>query len=542
MDSSDAAGVDLHAFHARDLGATLVAIEDRFVWDVGPTLEIATVLEQAASALGDAEAVTRARLCQANMWMRKGDVAGAARRAWEVEQWAVDHDRPMVRARAHLVLAAVHGHLGDPATSLEHSILAVEYLDDTATVHAQVWHRAKLADALAEAGSMDAARIRFAQAEDLAASHGENRLHMAVLNNFAYSEFIGGAHQRAQAVAERLRRMADRYGFDLDPADLDTIGCIQIENGLFAEAEQTLLGCIALHSEGRHDDADALAEYLLTLSRAQRGLGRTDLAQAALDASRALCDERDLGDVIVRVHREQAELHAARGEFAEAYAEHQAFFRAHEQRHSAQREAQARTRQAMFETAEARDEAARFREQARRDPLTGLRNRRYVDEHLPALVADPSSPVTIALLDLDHFKRINDTRSHDAGDQVLVIVAGLLESQVAAGNPGGFVARMGGEEFLVVLPGAPYADAVAHLQRIREAIRSHAWAEITGGLPVTASIGAAGTHGRAETNRQKLLSTADANLYSAKNGGRDQVVSGLENHSGRRAFRDATPA
>ena len=65
--------------------------------------------------------------------------------------------------------------------------------------------------------------------------HGENRLHMAVLNNFAYSEFVSGAHQRAQAVAERLRRMADRYGFDLDPADLDTIGCIQIENGLFRE-------------------------------------------------------------------------------------------------------------------------------------------------------------------------------------------------------------------------------------------------------------------------------------------------------------------
>ena len=156
--------------------------------------------------------------------------------------------------------------------------------------------------------------------------------------------------------------------------------------------------------------------------------------------------------MLVRVHQEQAELHAARGEFAAAFAVHKVFFAAYNDLHSEQREAQARTRQAMFETAEARQEAERFREQARRDPLTGLRNRRYVDEQLPGLIdADPE--LTVAIVDLDRFKRVNDLLSHDVGDQVLVLVAKLLETELAAVSPDGFVARMGGEEFLMVLPG-----------------------------------------------------------------------------------------
>lgn len=523
---------------AARLEAELLAIEDRFVWDVNVTMEIATASERAAEALGAEELVVRARLCQANMWMRRGEVAAAVRRTWEVEHWASEHDRSIVRARAQLVLSEVHRHLGDPATSLEHAVRAVEYLDDTATIHATVWHRAKLAGALAEVGSMDAARTRFAQAEQLASSHGEYRLHMAVLNNFAYSEFSAGAPERAQRVAERLQGMAARYHIELDPADLDTIGCIQIENGQFAQAEQTLISCIALHSQGHHDDVDALAEYLLTLARARRGLGVTDRAQDALDRSRALCTERGLGEVLVRVQQEQAELHAARGEFAEAYATYKAFFSAYEQLHSAQREAQARTRQAMFETTEARQEAERFREQARRDPLTGLHNRRYVDEQLPLLIADPVTAVTIAILDLDHFKRVNDRLSHHVGDQVLVTVSQLLESALASSMLAGFVARMGGEEFLIALPGATTAEAVAGMEAVREVIRSHPWREVIGELTVTVSIGVASTKDMITPNQSQLLAAADRNLYAAKQRGRDQVVSGVRDNGRRRTHRD----
>jgi diguanylate cyclase (GGDEF)-like protein len=364
---------------------------------------------------------------------------------------------------------------------------------------------------------------------------------MGMLNNYAYTEFQIGDHQRAQEVAERLQALATEHGFELDPAVLDTIGAIEIENGRFAEAEQTLLECIRRHGDGRHEDADALAEYLLTLARAQRGLGATDRAQVSLDASRALCVERELGDVLVRVHQEQAELHAVRGEFAEAFAAHKLFFGAYHKLHSLQREAQARTRQAMFETVEARQEAERFREQARRDPLTGLRNRRYVDEQLPRMIEDDPA-LTLAIVDLDHFKRVNDLLSHDVGDQVLVQVAKLLETELAAVCPDGFAARMGGEEFLIVLPGTSVVMATRRLDGIRRAVSCFDWTEITHGVPVTVSIGVAGRAEAAVATQPALLSTADRNLYAAKHGGRDQVVSSVTGAVRQRTIRDSAPA
>jgi diguanylate cyclase (GGDEF)-like protein len=223
------------------------------------------------------------------------------------------------------------------------------------------------------------------------------------------------------------------------------------------------------------------------------------------------------------VHQEQAELHADRGEFAEAFAVHKTFFHAYHNLHSLQREARTRTRQAMFETVEARQEAERFREQARRDPLTGLRNRRFVDETLPALIgSDPG--LVVALVDLDHFKQINDRLSHNVGDQVLTRVAGILSDGVAAACPAGFTARMGGEEFLIVLPGTSPGRAAAVLDGIRRAVRDHGWRELTGGLPVTVSIGIAASADMSAPTQPTLLSTADSRLYAAKHAGRDRVV------------------
>ena len=533
--------MDRRGIDAERLSATLTEIEDQYLWDADACLATASGIEQQALALCDDRLATRARLCQANMLMRKGEVAAATRQIWKIHRWATDRDDTIVRARTHLVWANIHRHLGDAAQALEHSVLAVELLDDTATPHMRVWHRAKLADALGYAGSMEAARLRYAQAEELAIAHDLPRLRMGMLNNYAYTEFAAGENGRAQEVARRLQQVAESHHFELDPAVLDTIGAIEIENGKYLDAERTLQEAVRRHRRGNYEDADALAEYMLTLARAQRFLRATDRAQVSLDASRRLCVERGLGEVLVRVHQEQSELHAARGEFAEAFAVHKVFFAAHNALHSAQREAQARTRQAMFETAEARQEAARFREQARRDPLTGLHNRRFIDEQLPDLI-DAGAPLTVAIVDLDHFKRVNDQLSHDVGDQVLVRVAKLLEAELAAVSPNGFVARMGGEEFLMVLPGADVPEATAQLEGVRRAVRTHHWGELTRGLPVTVSVGVAGRYDTATPTQASLLSTADRNLYVAKHAGRDRVISGTARDGLHRSYRDGASA
>jgi diguanylate cyclase (GGDEF)-like protein len=131
-------------------------------------------------------------------------------------------------------------------------------------------------------------------------------------------------------------------------------------------------------------------------------------------------------------------------------------------------------------------------------------------------------PLSLLLVDLDHFQRINDTRSHAVGDEVLRQVAGLLQS--ATGElPGGIAARMGGEEFLVLLPGMDRAEGTERLERLRRDIAAHPWADVTDGISVTVSVGVASAPTDA-TARADLLSVADENLYRAKRAGRDQVV------------------
>ncbi|MBB4764871.1 diguanylate cyclase [Amorphoplanes digitatis] len=526
---------------AEELSTALLVLEEQHVTDAEASYATAVELERQAAALGDGHLLARARVCRGNMLIRTGDLAGAARAVYGVQAWATAHGNRRLRARVHAACATIEELAGDTAKGLEHSLSAVELLDGTATAYMQVWYRVRLADGLAFNGDMEAARLRYRQAETLARELRQWERLMRVLNNWASSEHVAGEFPRARDVARRMREHAAAHGLDLDPVALDTIGAIQIENGEFAEAEQTMLACIARHEAGEIDSANDLAHYLVTLARARRGLGATGRAQASLDASRALCVARDLPEVLVRVHQEQAELHSVRGEHAEAFAAHKVFAAAREEWRVRQEQGTALIRHTMFEVAEAREEAARFREQARRDPLTGLRNRRYIDEELPALIAaDPD--LSVAVCDIDHFKRINDELSHDVGDQVLVQVAKLLETELAAVAPDGFVARLGGEEFLLVLRATPVDLAVRRLDRIRRAIGDHGWHATTGGLPVTVSIGVAGAGETYPRSQSAALSAADRNLYAAKHAGRDRVVSGTPPEPRPRAYRDrATP-
>jgi two-component system cell cycle response regulator len=159
------------------------------------------------------------------------------------------------------------------------------------------------------------------------------------------------------------------------------------------------------------------------------------------------------------------------------------------------------------------------------DPLTGLHNRRYMTSQLDALVAravHDGRPVSALLLDIDHFKKINDSFGHDAGDEVLREFAVRLASNVRAVD---LPCRYGGEEFVVVMPETSLDDA----ERIAERIRMHvsgAPFRVSGGkevLSVTISIGVAATSGANDTP-DHLLKRADEALYEAKASGRNRVI------------------
>jgi diguanylate cyclase (GGDEF)-like protein len=171
------------------------------------------------------------------------------------------------------------------------------------------------------------------------------------------------------------------------------------------------------------------------------------------------------------------------------------------------------------------DEAqAALVEAATTDPLTGLANRREVLDRLSAeteRAKREGTSVGVLMLDIDHFKAVNDTHGHAAGDDVLAEIAARLS---AAMRPYDTVGRIGGEEFLIVAPGSDLDEALALAERARERVSAEPVKTRDGEIAVTVSIGAtiAGVaHG---LGVDRTLARADAALYSAKKAGRDRVV------------------
>ncbi|MEW5826017.1 MAG: diguanylate cyclase [Candidatus Bipolaricaulota bacterium] len=162
-----------------------------------------------------------------------------------------------------------------------------------------------------------------------------------------------------------------------------------------------------------------------------------------------------------------------------------------------------------------------LREQAIRDGLTGLFNRRYLDEVLPRELErarHSGQSVSVIMIDLDHFKVVNDRRGHREGDRLLARLGALLRERTRAGDA---ACRYGGEEFLLVLPGTPTEVAAARAEEIRESF-ANLVLETRCGVPVTLSIGVASFPAHAETD-DDLLQAVDRALYEAKHTGRDAV-------------------
>jgi diguanylate cyclase (GGDEF)-like protein len=155
--------------------------------------------------------------------------------------------------------------------------------------------------------------------------------------------------------------------------------------------------------------------------------------------------------------------------------------------------------------------------EARTDPLTNLMNRRGFDERAAVEIAHArrdEACLAVATFDLDHFKLINDRFGHDTGDRVLSHLGSVL---VANAREIDVVARIGGEEFVVLLPGATVAGAVEFSERIRNAIATD-----DGGLP-TIQVSAGVAASVAPTEIGSILQQADAALYAAKRGGRNRT-------------------
>lgn len=157
---------------------------------------------------------------------------------------------------------------------------------------------------------------------------------------------------------------------------------------------------------------------------------------------------------------------------------------------------------------------------ALKDQLTACHNRHSLVENAPRYISDAlryEHPLSLLILDLDYFKAINDEHGHDAGDSVLADIGRMLNSAFRIGD---FVARIGGEEFLIILPHCIADDAVSKGEQLRSMIESSK----PGGLKITASIGIACLSEEDGTDFEHLYKSADEAVYHSKKNGRNRVT------------------
>jgi diguanylate cyclase (GGDEF)-like protein len=167
---------------------------------------------------------------------------------------------------------------------------------------------------------------------------------------------------------------------------------------------------------------------------------------------------------------------------------------------------------------------SKLREQAIRDPLTNLFNRRYLEETLErelSRAARENYPICLIMMDIDHFKRVNDTYGHEAGDLVLKAISEALSEHSRRGD---FACRFGGEEFVVVMPNMNLETAYERAEHLRQSLNLLRVPYEYYSLSVTISMGIACYPENGQT-RETILRAADQAMYGAKEAGRDHILS-----------------
>ena len=451
-----------------------------------------------------------------------------------------------------IIAAAVYAWLlletGLTVEASEEAVKAVAQAEDCDSVLAKCWALNVLAVIFWYCKQLERAEALSLRAVALARTLGDPRLlgwwiiNLAgIRSEFAYrlgaAKDEDGLH-RVMAEALEMNREAinlaesvgDAWGLHLS---LCNAAEYDIAIGRYADAEEDLARWDAV---GPSTGPRSHIFHLNTKSQLLSRQGRWSEALALCDHALDLARERRQADFEAHALRSMSDIHEGLGRFDLALA---CFKRFHDvQSKLAAEEIQRRARFAEihYETERLKrvaDQATSRAEALARtnqlDPLTGVGNRRLLDDAFQRLRAD-LQPFCVAVLDLDHFKRINDRYSHAVGDEVLRRVAGSLQASLRAHD---LVARIGGEEFVLVLFGLEAENAMPVCRSIMNELAAVSWSDIDVSLHVTASVGIA-AHVEA-TDPDRVMAIADERLYLAKAAGRNRIVAsslGATDHCG----------
>ncbi|MEK8034965.1 GGDEF domain-containing protein [Ideonella sp. DXS29W] len=494
---------------------------------------------------------------------------GEIDRAVSLARERSNHTTGAARGWALLALASACNSAGHFSEALRSALTADALFtecDDAAGAHEALL---RAATALRAAGDHAAAIELLERVEQHARAQGDEHKLAQALRMIGINSSILGRHQHAvsclteaKALCRRVGSMADQINARLSllnahnreveglPAT-DLLrrsvcrGLVPAWQALADDCEgpdhrrmrAMALGnrAITLHALGRDEEAAAelrglLPEYRALGMRPNEGLCLSELGHCLVALGRhAQARDEYLAALVVLNEGGTVEDRMAALEglalAEEALGHPAAALAALKQLRALERQCSADAAQRAVMRRELRIELARLTSQwareASEDPLTGLGNRRalqaWLAEHLPRV--DRGETLSLVLLDLDHFKQINDRFGHGVGDEVLVKVARLLGVGCRAQDR---AVRYGGEEFVLALAGTSRDGATDVAERVRQAVADHAWAKVSPELRVTASLGVADASEAAEA--QALLTLADKRLYAAKIAGRNRVV------------------
>jgi diguanylate cyclase (GGDEF)-like protein len=521
-------------------------------------LELARRVQAAGRAGSDARQIGRALALEARVAIRRGDLEGALAVLLRVEPMLACCDAPDLVSEVALASARLTFYSGGYREALERIeeaiCIADEHRLDRVRVDARM-HLSLVLGSIDTTACLDAARELVAVSIDTGSTYDE----ATARNDVAYSLYVEGDLEGAAAGIEPAIELAASLGDDGRYAlayCLGTRADIRLGSGDPTGALEDCDDVLRLLEDGDEPDPYLHGVTHEVRMRCLVALGRVlDAVQAGyrglIVTGNAVPFVRGmLLRGLAAVLREAGRPDEGYDALVEGFALERTVLEQQATRHLA-------LQRAALETASARREAAalgarnaelqslvdelnatklelerkmgqlerlrdRFREQAHHDWLTGLRNRRWLARELPRQVAAArrtGAAVALALLDLDHFKAVNDRFGHDAGDRVLREVAMILTSGVRESD---VVVRTGGEEFAVIMPGASRDEAIGCAERLRAALHEHRWSSLEAGTSLTLSAGIVSLAECALT--EDLLALADRRLYEAKAAGRDRVA------------------
>lgn len=510
----------------RELDAELKRLEIRLFEDLTGIQQDAVALSRRAARAGLRHIELRARLVEADVIARSQKTIPAIRMMTEVRDLATEMGDSLLLGRSHALLSTALDEIGERANAINEAELAFRLLDDDTPLHLQVDHTMVFALVTSLHRTAAVSFAQFDRALELADELGEAVLTIAVLNNKAWLLYEQGRLEEAGQCCDEMVEVSRRSGVALNLSVVDTVARIRAESGDPTGAAAMLRAALELGKDGRpvapDTDISAVPAALHSLARAERQLGHTDTARELLEECLAMAVDRELYRRETETLTDLAELYAEAGEYQRAYEAQRLFHERWEKLRAEEEAAEAAALQIMYDTTHVREKNYELEKLARHDPLTGLRNRRYLADELSQIVLDcrrASRPLSVVLGDLDHFKAVNDALSHSTGDLVLIAASEVLSGGVTGE---GFVVRFGGEEFLAILPGADLEGARRVGEAWCEAMRAMDWKRLGLLGPVTISVGLATLSEHEDVS--ELMAEADRRMYEAKRAGRDRVA------------------